>query len=688
MGKPLTVREGSRDTREKKSKKLLGLAHLCDASARVLVIPLLLLFTYLVGVAILLAHTPPPDQHREFSSPRPRPLMQSSPSTGSIWSSVPSAPSPSSSVTAASTTSLTQAPTSFHTPTPSSPPPPLPRLDLLTYSGEDGTPTLQASVLHLAVRKRHVTVESVQHLANMTAAFLSRNVIVGAAPGIDARYLTIFCKSARAASPTAEIFLLIDSGAPLNRSHVISDILLKSRIHIVEFSLTNLQPTFIRSYHPSTQRWIFYHRIFTAYNSTLGMLFDRVVAVDVRDTHFSADPFYFLMPRGEVKVENAAARRPTESLVRIGDNMRLPADNNQSLQSPFGAPDSILTFKEENSPPIGECGWNAGWIRDCFGDAVLQLLSTMDISCSGLVMGKMRETLTYFRVMNGILSGTSNLTTRFPACERNGVDQGVHNVLLHMGLVPGLSLHNSRSLPGVVSHMQSDLYVTVDLHSIPPRVLNAAGLPVAIMHQFDRFAELQSKLSAFHVDWMDTGDWKAGWAIESNQCDKYHRLVDYDLLKGKCDFGSLRSLQPDMCCSACRRKAGCSAFTFAGGVCWLKKCSPRYVADAYINFTIQGSLGLSLNQYVAVADENNTPLGTLVVSALLRSAIDKTSVNRQQLLGNILADYSLNGIMLRVGGAEPATSDVRKLESQLAAYLPAFEKMLKAKEQDKMRRRR
>lgn len=673
MGKPLTVREGSRDSREKKSKKLLGLAHLCDASARVLVIPLLLLCTYLVGVAILMANTPPPDHRREFSSPRPR--MQSSPgSTGS-------------SVTAAPTTSPTQAPTSFHTPTPSSPPPPLPRLDLLMYSGEDGAPALQASVLHLAVRKRHVTVESVQHLANMTAAFLSRNVIVGAAPGIDARYLTIFCRSARAASPTAEIFLLIDSDS-LNRSHVISDILLKSRIHIVEFSLTNLQPTFLGLYHPSTQRWIFYHRIFTAYNSSLGMLFDRVVAVDVRDTHFSADPFSFLMPRGEMKVENAAARRPTESMVRIGDNKRLPADNNQSLQSPFGAPDSVLTFQEENSPRIAECGWNAGWIRDCFGDAVLQLLSTKDISCSGLVMGKMRETLTYFRVMNDILSGTSNLTTRFPACERNGVDQGVHNVLLHMGLVPGLSLHNSRSLPGVVSHMQSDLYVTVDLHSIPPRVLNAAGLPVAIMHQFDRFAELQSKLSTFHVDWMDTRDWKAGWAIESNQCDKYQRLVDYDLLKGKCDFGSLRSLQPDMCCSACRRKAGCSAFTFAGGVCWLKKCSPRYVAEAYINFTIQGSLGLSLNQYVAVADENNTPLGTLVVSALLRSAIDKTSVNRQQLLGDILADYSLNGIMLRVGGAEPATADVRELESQLAAYLPAFEKMLKAKEQDARQGRR
>lgn len=63
--------------------------------------------------------------------------------------------------------------------------------------------------------------------------------------------------------------------------------------------------------------------------------------IDVRDSMFQSDPFAFT---------------PTDK--------------------PF-----FHAFAGVESRTIGECGWNGGWVKDCFGESVRPLLRTMHCDC-------------------------------------------------------------------------------------------------------------------------------------------------------------------------------------------------------------------------------------------------------------------------------------------------------------------
>lgn len=65
--------------------------------------------------------------------------------------------------------------------------------------------------------------------------------------------------------------------------------------------------------------------------------YNRVWMIDVRDSFFQANPFGFT-PSGEAE----GARAP-----------------------PF-----FYIFTGVESRTIGACGWNGGWIKDCFGPEV------------------------------------------------------------------------------------------------------------------------------------------------------------------------------------------------------------------------------------------------------------------------------------------------------------------------------
>lgn len=79
----------------------------------------------------------------------------------------------------------------------------------------------------------------------------------------------------------------------------------------------------------------------------------------------------------------------------------------------------FYAFHGVESRTIGECGWNSGWVKDCFGQATLKLISAKTIICSGVSMGTTNEVLEYLRLMSETME-----TTEFSSCERNGVDQG------------------------------------------------------------------------------------------------------------------------------------------------------------------------------------------------------------------------------------------------------------------------
>ena len=70
----------------------------------------------------------------------------------------------------------------------------------------------------------------------------------------------------------------------------------------------------------------------------------------------------------------------------------------------------------------------------------------------------------------------------FPSCERNGVDQGIHNVLVHNNILPYLTQHTMDK--GLVIHVQSGealLYLMRDYV-----LYNTRGEKYSIIHQYDR----------------------------------------------------------------------------------------------------------------------------------------------------------------------------------------------------------
>ncbi len=109
------------------------------------------------------------------------------------------------------------------------------------------------------------------------------------------------------------------------------------------------------------------------------------------------------------------------------------------------------------------------------------------IICSGVSVGTIDTVLEYLEQMylavTGKMSGVG-----FPQCERNGVDQGVHNVLVHTGKIHHLKVWSQKQSP--VLNLQARLAVVKE----NGRVLNLAGDEVAVVHQYDRYESLQRLL--------------------------------------------------------------------------------------------------------------------------------------------------------------------------------------------------
>ena len=81
-----------------------------------------------------------------------------------------------------------------------------------------------------------------------------------------------------------------------------------------------------------------------------------------------------------------------------------------------------------------------------------------------------------------------NLSSNFPSCERNGVDQGLHNVIIHYKFIDEVKIWKQK-LGSLVAHLQS-------LKSIVREgdVLNYFGETVSIVHQYDRNKQFEAFL--------------------------------------------------------------------------------------------------------------------------------------------------------------------------------------------------
>lgn len=277
-----------------------------------------------------------------------------------------------------------------------------------------------------------------------------RNLVIGMAQDTDPKNLVVFCASLREHAEVGQTDIILFVNVPIQSSSIA--IANKYRVQLFGFNPSEVDkfPVTIGKYHPSSLRWILIKQFFE--DPIHRNKYSRVLLIDVRDSYFQGDPFKII---------------------------------------PRGVDDAFYVFKGVESVTIADCGWNGRWIKDCFGDKILGQVGRQDIICSGVSIGTMGVVYEYVKMMSSILMGSkdSELSSqsKFPTCERNGVDQGVHNVLVHKNLIRNITIQSHRD--GNVVNMQGRTAVVDEM-----LVTSSKGDKYAIVHQYDRYPDIQKAL--------------------------------------------------------------------------------------------------------------------------------------------------------------------------------------------------
>lgn len=407
----------------------------------------------------------------------------------------------------------------------------------------------------------------------MEMLFITLLHISGLAANTNPKNFAIFAGSLRHSCPQAEGIVFINSPIP-SRIKTIAD---QYDVALVEYSPQQVKPSFLQNFHPSSLRWILFNRLLKQNGGKIKNMYQKVLFADVRDTYFQSDVFQYL---------------PSTSGM-------------------------FIAFAENLGQQIENCQWNSDWIKDCFGESLWDLVRSSRIICSGISLATMERAAEYLGMMSGILQGTSFMGHRFPKCERNGVDQGVHNVIINLGFLKSHTIHSETSFP--VTHLQSSLTPPEVDYSSPPNVrISGAFTPMAVVHQFDRIHSLQLSLAQYFIKWVDVTNASALWE-EEPACRRYKRVEKVDILQGKCDFGSFRAMSDEECCAKCDERLvngrACNAFAFSDGVCYFKSCEPFELEQAQIMY----------KQGVLMAPTAILPDGSLGAPPGLMSAYRTTS---------------------------------------------------------------
>jgi hypothetical protein len=151
----------------------------------------------------------------------------------------------------------------------------------------------------------------------------------------------------------------------------------------------------------------------------------------------------------------------------------------------FETPSTELELHyESRSPLIGACKFNSQWISGQFGQQALTSLADKPISCAGTVCGRTRGVLGYLAEMQIIL------LKLLPRVRWTNGDQGVHNYVLHSGLLPQAKVLENFERVATLHHVRGEqLHVDADGH-----VVNPDGSISEIVHQYDRHAHLFSAI--------------------------------------------------------------------------------------------------------------------------------------------------------------------------------------------------
>jgi len=261
-------------------------------------------------------------------------------------------------------------------------------------------------------------------------------MVLGIAVQLKLENILIFCLSFRRFHPSESDRLILFLNEELSEELVAITRLL---------DITIVKITTMYDLHPSSYRWIEFEKYLAelAPEDIPTYLFHA----DVRDTAF-------------------------QSNLVDAFRKRIPWDEKEPI---------LIAMMETGV--IKKCGWNSGWIKDCFGNGGLKEVEENIISCSGTTLGSWLAMKQYVSVMADSIKERKE-------CERNGVDQGMHNYFINTA---------KKSLPGVSIIRSNEIVIQVQTtetleSDILGRIKNSIEKDVfAVVHQYDRSGWLHKR---------------------------------------------------------------------------------------------------------------------------------------------------------------------------------------------------
>lgn len=154
-------------------------------------------------------------------------------------------------------------------------------------------------------------------------------------------------------------------------------------------------------------------------------------------------------------------------------------------RNPFEAePDAPLScFLESRRHCIGTCAINRRLVETAYGTEEVARLADRPISCSGVTIGSQAGMLEYLRLMTRALMRLRR--------QYGGLDQGVHNHLLHTGAIPGVkAVENDEGAVMTLGYVRPE-EMRFDEEG---RLLDRHGRVVPVLHQYDRHPELAERV--------------------------------------------------------------------------------------------------------------------------------------------------------------------------------------------------
>jgi hypothetical protein len=197
-------------------------------------------------------------------------------------------------------------------------------------------------------------------------------------------------------------------------------------------------PPWDRLQQPNVLRWSLYRRYLSEHRGE----FDRVFMVDLRDVCFQRDPFEGVDP----------------------DYLRIHA--------------------EEGDITVQQSEWNTLAMHRAFGEEGVRQHGRLRVSCSGVVAGGIGPVQTHLEAFARMLPES--------AMPDHGTDQSMHTRLVHGDLASLVWWQSNRQGDAVqLAGVRDPGSIARDAEG---RLLNDAGVPFAILHQFDRHPSLALRL--------------------------------------------------------------------------------------------------------------------------------------------------------------------------------------------------